>query len=206
MSYNNEEAFPNILKDTENTRSGGGVGRKFVPTRKLGSNPGARAGDRFRRGRGRSTLRARHLSGITKATNHSGNNNTASKHGLLSGKLIQDNAISSTTTSLQSTFSGLDVKDSRTDQPDICPKFSDRLEAPISEVQTEVISSTAGDEFFSSSGACDHGDVKVDRKRCPKQEHEEFLAYIREIRAKSTTLLNDVKRFRYDLKVYRLSQ
>ncbi|KAF9405352.1 hypothetical protein HW555_013879 [Spodoptera exigua] len=63
--------YKNDMSSDIVTRSGSGVDRKYTPTGKPSSGRGTRAGDRFRRGRMRSILSSRHLSGITKSTNNS---------------------------------------------------------------------------------------------------------------------------------------
>lgn len=183
MGYKTEKAFDNILTDTENTRSGGGFGRKFVPTGKPGSGSGVRAGDRFRRGRVRTIMRPKHISRVTKATKHSGvdvsSASRAWQHGLFNdfGQLIQDCTVSSTTKSPVTK----EVKEDVTS-----------VEPAMERIWQENNSSPAGGEGVGEG-----------RKKSVKQEHEEFLAYIRNIRAKSKTLLHDVKQLRYDLRVYR---
>lgn len=182
MGYKTEKAFDNILTDTENTRSGGGFGRKFVPTGKPGSGSGVRAGDRFRRGCVRTIMRPKHISRVTKVTKHSGvdvsSASRAWQHGLFNdfGQLIQDCTVSSTTKSPVTK----EVKEDLTS-----------VEPAMERIWQENNSSPAGGEGVGEG-----------RKKSVKQEHEEFLAYIRNIRAKSKTLLHDVKQLRYDLRVY----
>lgn len=177
--------IPNYIEDT---RSDGDAGHQFVTSGRLGDKPGRRAGDRFRRGRMRSIISHPRHGGVTKSTRHSARD--------VSSEWKLNNII----------FYDCGQLNLRKMIPVSRPGRKLEVARAVDQITGENVNVNrrlAGDEPCSSPNAsCDYGGIEEDRIQSPELSNEGLLAYIREIRAKSKTLLYDFRQLRYKLRVY----